>query len=63
MKAQVAPKTYDDLLDPVWNEKITIERNYVDWFMTLMKHWGPEREETFFDDWVRMGLSYVKDKL
>jgi len=57
VKAQEAPKAYDDLIDPLWNGKITIERNYVDWFMTLMKHWGPEKGGNFFR---RLGKNGIK---
>ena len=57
LKSSEAPKTYEDMVDPKWAGKITVERFYIDWFMTLMKHWGPEKGRNFFQ---RLGKNDIK---
>ena len=42
------PKRYEDLLDPKWSGKMSLEREQTEWFMSLMEHWGEEKGKAFF---------------
>jgi iron(III) transport system substrate-binding protein len=44
----VAPKKYEELLDPRWRGKMSLEREQTEWFMMLMDHWGEEKGKAFF---------------
>lgn len=48
LKADEVPKRYEDLLDPKWKDKMSIEREQTEWFLALMEHWGEEKAEAFF---------------
>ena len=37
-----APKSYRDLLDARWKEKLVLEQTSVEWFATLVQYWGEE---------------------
>ena len=41
--ASVLPKTYDDLLDPRWKDKLMIESTKADWFAGMLQIMGQER--------------------
>lgn len=56
VKSTEVPTRYEELLEPKWKGKITIERNYTEWFMTLMQHWGQERGRAFFQRLGKHGL-------
>jgi iron(III) transport system substrate-binding protein len=40
---RMAPKTYDDLLDPKWKGKMTMEGTKADWFAGMLQIMGQER--------------------
>jgi len=40
---RMAPKTYDDLLDPKWKGKMTMEDTKADWFAGMLQIMGQER--------------------
>ncbi|MGH7844075.1 MAG: ABC transporter substrate-binding protein [Candidatus Binatia bacterium] len=44
----VAPRKYEDLLDPKWKGQMSVEREQTEWFMSLMDHWGEEKGKAFF---------------
>ena len=44
----LAPKKYEDLLDPRWKGQMSLEREQTEWFMSLMDHWGEEKGRAFF---------------
>ena len=48
VKPSEVPKTYEDLLDPKWMGKMSLEREQTEWFMALMEHWGEEKGKAFF---------------
>jgi iron(III) transport system substrate-binding protein len=48
--ASVLPKTYDDLLDPRWKDKLMIESTKADWFAGMLQIMGEER-----------GIRYMRD--
>lgn len=41
--APTLPKTYDDLLDPRWKDKLMIESTKADWFAGMLQIMGQER--------------------
>jgi iron(III) transport system substrate-binding protein len=43
-----APRRYEELLDPKWKGKMSLEREQVEWFLTLMELWGEEKGKSFF---------------
>ena len=40
---RMAPRTYDDLLDPKWKGKLTMEGTKADWFAGMLQIMGQER--------------------
>jgi iron(III) transport system substrate-binding protein len=48
VKPGEVPKKYEDLLDPKWKGKMSLEREQTEWFMALMEHWGEEKGKAFF---------------
>jgi iron(III) transport system substrate-binding protein len=52
------PKTYQDLLDPIWKGRLGIEANDQEWFSAVAKEMGTEKGLKFFKDLVATnGLS------
>jgi iron(III) transport system substrate-binding protein len=49
MQPVAAPKSYRDLLDGRWKEKLVLEQTAVEWFATLVQYWGEEN-----------GISYMR---
>jgi len=43
-----APKKYEDLLNPKWKGRMSLEREQTEWFISLMEHWGDEKGKVFF---------------
>jgi iron(III) transport system substrate-binding protein len=43
------PKRYEDVLDPKWKDKMSVEREDSQWFMGLMDYWGEQRGKAFFE--------------
>lgn len=50
VKPEEAPRTYEDLLDPKWKGRLTIDAGDWDWFATLVKQgpWGGEAKALEF---------------
>ncbi len=48
VKPAEAPKRYEDLLDPKWKGKMSLEREQTEWFLQLMEFWGEEKGKAFF---------------
>jgi iron(III) transport system substrate-binding protein len=42
------PRKYEDLLDPKWKGKMSLEREQTEWFISLMELWGEEKGKAFF---------------
>jgi iron(III) transport system substrate-binding protein len=42
------PRTYEDLTDPKWREKISVDQEDDDIFATLMNYWGKEKGMSYF---------------
>jgi iron(III) transport system substrate-binding protein len=52
------PKTYQDLLDPIWKGRLGIEANDQEWFSAVTKEMGTEKGLKFFKDLIATnGLS------
>lgn len=41
--APESAKDYNDLLDPKWKGKLVMEDEEIEWFATMMSHWGEEK--------------------
>jgi iron(III) transport system substrate-binding protein len=50
VKKEDLPKTYDDLLDPKWKGKLSIEATDEDWFATLVAAMGEKKGLQLFRD-------------
>ncbi|MBI2986988.1 MAG: extracellular solute-binding protein [Deltaproteobacteria bacterium] len=48
VKPTEVPQRYEDLLDPKWKDKMSMEREDAPWFMALMEYWGEQKGEAFF---------------
>jgi iron(III) transport system substrate-binding protein len=53
VKAADVPKSYDDLKDPKWKGKLTIEAEDVDWFAALARKLGEDKAVPLFREIVR----------
>jgi iron(III) transport system substrate-binding protein len=61
VRKQDVPKSYDDLLDPKWKGKLTVEADDAVWFGALVSEMGEARGLKFFRELVRgNGLSLRK---
>ena len=41
------PKAYGDLLEPRWNGQLAFEQTAIEWFATLLRHWGEDKGLAF----------------
>jgi len=49
VKSEDVPKTYDDLLKPIWKgKKISNDTENFVWFDALLRHWGKEKGLAYF---------------
>jgi iron(III) transport system substrate-binding protein len=48
VKPAEAPTRYEDVLEPKWKDKISLEREDSQWFMALLEHWGEQKAKAFF---------------
>ncbi len=48
VRREELPKTLEGFVDPKWKGRIGLEANDSEWMATLIKHWGPERGNGFF---------------
>lgn len=48
VKPTEAPLQYEQLLDPKWKDKMSLEQEDTPWFMALMWHWGEQKGKSFF---------------
>jgi iron(III) transport system substrate-binding protein len=61
VKAEDAPKSYKDLLDPKWKGKLAIETGDYDWFSVVVSSMGEEKGIKLFRDIVaKNGVSVRK---
>ena len=55
-----APKLWEDLLDPKWNGKISIDQEEYSWYATLHKSWGRERAQKFMRALAKQNIQWRK---
>jgi iron(III) transport system substrate-binding protein len=61
VKKEDLPKTYQDLLDPKWKGKLSVEANDYLWFSSLLSAMGEEKGRKLFSDIVATnGMSFRK---
>jgi iron(III) transport system substrate-binding protein len=61
LKKQDLPKTYQDLLDPKWKGKLSVEANDYMWFGALVESMGEAKGRKLFSDLVSTnGISFRK---
>jgi iron(III) transport system substrate-binding protein len=48
VRSDEVPKTYEDLTDPKWRGKLSVDQEDDDIFATLMNHWGKEKGMSYF---------------
>ncbi len=49
VKRSEAPKSYEDLLDPKWKGKLSLDNQDMDLMGTLLEHWGKEKGVAYFE--------------
>ena len=55
-----APKQWEDLLDPKWKGKISIDQEPYTWFGTLHKAWGRERAQKYMRAIAKQDIQWRK---
>jgi iron(III) transport system substrate-binding protein len=55
-----APKRWDDLLDPKWKGKISIDQEEYPWYATLLAAWGRERTEKYIGALAKQDIQWKK---
>jgi len=61
VKKEDLPKTYEDLLDPKWKDKLAIEGSDYDWTESVISDMGEEKGEQFFKDLVTKNRLSVRN--
>lgn len=56
-----APKLWEDLLDPKWKGKISIDREEYAWYAALLEAWGPDKTQRFMEALARQDIQWRKD--
>ena len=55
-----APKQWEDLLDPKWKSKISIDQEQYSWYGTLHKAWGRERAQKYMRAIAKQDIQWRK---
>jgi iron(III) transport system substrate-binding protein len=55
-----APKQWEDLLDPKWRGKVSIDQEQYPWFGTLHKAWGRERAQKYLRAIAKQNIQWRK---
>ncbi|MFQ5851819.1 MAG: ABC transporter substrate-binding protein [Candidatus Binatia bacterium] len=55
-----APKDWEDLLDPKWKSKISIDREEYPWYATLVAAWGKEKAQKYMKALAQQGIQWRK---
>lgn len=54
------PKLWEDLLDPTWKGKISIDQEEYPWYATLLAAWGRERTQRYMKALARQDIQWQK---
>ena len=54
-----APKNYQELLEPRWRGKLVLEQTAVEWFASLVQHWGEERGIAYMQSLAKQNLKIL----
>ena len=60
MSEKEAPKQWEDLLDPKWKSKISIDQEQYSWYGTLHKAWGRERAQKYMRAIAKQDIQWRK---
>ena len=55
-----APKQWEDLLDPKWRGKLSIDQEQYPWYGTLHKAWGRERAQKYMRALAKQNIQWRK---
>lgn len=55
-----APKQWDDLLDPKWKGRTSIDQEEYPWYATLVKAWGKERTQKYMRALAKQDIQWRK---
>jgi iron(III) transport system substrate-binding protein len=55
-----APKQWEDLLDPKWRGKLSIDQEQYPWYGTLHKSWGRERAQKYMRTLAKQNIQWRK---
>jgi iron(III) transport system substrate-binding protein len=55
-----APRRWEDLLDPKWKGKISIDREEYAWYAALLEAWGKEKTHRFMEALARQNVQWRK---
>jgi iron(III) transport system substrate-binding protein len=55
-----APKRWEDLLDPKWKGKISIDQEEYPWYVTLLSAWGKEKTQKFMTALAKQDIQWRK---
>jgi iron(III) transport system substrate-binding protein len=55
-----APKRWEDLLDPKWKGKISIDQEEYPWYATLLEAWGREKTEKYMQALAKQDIHWRK---
>ncbi len=61
VKEEDLPKTYEDLLDPKWRDKLAIEGSDHEWMTSVIADMGEQKGEQFFTDLVSSNRLSVRN--
>lgn len=56
-----APKRWEELLDPKWKGKISMDREEYPWYAALLDAWGKDRTQRFMEALARQDIQWRKD--
>lgn len=56
-----APRRWEDLLDPKWKGKISMDREEYSWYATLLEAWGKDKTQKFMEALARQNIQWRKD--
>lgn len=55
-----APKSWEDLLNPKWKGKISIDQEEYPWYATLIKVWGKEKTQKYMKALAKQDIQWRK---